>query len=249
MFFAHNWTACLTAAFFLISNAVFASDRLIVVADEWPPFSGDSLPGQGISIDVTRAVLERAGFEVETAILPWSRVVSGGKSGEYDIITSLFLDPEMQGAFLYSDPFFDTQVKFISKKGAGARFDDITSLEGYSIAVGTGFLYAPEFDGADNLDKFEVTTTLQGVQMVAAGRIDLTLDSTHVIEHSIIMADPALRDQIEYLEPALAEQRIHMAVSKLRPDHESVVAAFNSALAEMQADGSLSALLKKHSSD
>ncbi|MGZ2259060.1 substrate-binding periplasmic protein [Roseobacter sp. A03A-229] len=247
--FANHLLASLMLGLALLTGPLAAQDKLIVVADEWPPFSGDSLPGQGISIDVTRAVLERAGFTVETAILPWSRVVSGAKAGEYDVVTSLFLDAEMQQALTYSDPFFKTQVKFVRRKGAPIRFDGLESLTPHVIAVGTGFLYEPEFDKADFLNKFEVTTTLQGVQMVAAGRVDLTLDSTHVVAHSILTGDPDLLEQIEFIEPSLAEQEIHMAVSKHRPDHADIVAAFDAALSDMQADGSLAALLQKHAVD
>ncbi|MCV3272125.1 substrate-binding periplasmic protein [Roseobacter sinensis] len=237
------------ASLMLSMPPLLAQERLTVVADEWPPFSGESLPGMGISIDVTRAVLTRAGFEVDTAILPWSRVVSGARAGDYDVVTSLFLDDEMQKALTYSEPFFRTEVKFVRKKGAAITYDGLQSLAPYTIAVGTGFLYEPEFDRAEFLTKFEVTTTLQGVQMVAAGRVDLTLDSTHVVTHSILEEDPELLAQIEFLDPSLANQEIHMAVSKRRPDHEQIVASFNAALSEMRADGSLAVLLQKHAVD
>ncbi|WP_299868164.1 ABC transporter substrate-binding protein [uncultured Roseobacter sp.] len=241
--------AWLIAIFVLCNGVVVAEERLLVVADEWPPFSGEGLPGRGISIDVTRAVLERAGYEVDTAILPWSRVVSGAKSGEYDIVTSLFLDAEMQKSVFYSEPFFETQVQFVRQKGSDIAYDGLESLQSYVIAVGAGFLYEASFDNADYLNKFEVTTTLQGLQMVAAGRVDLTLDSAHVVRHSMQLTDDALEDQLEFLEPALTKQQIHMAVSRLRPDHASIVTDFNAALADMRADGSLDALLKKHSAD
>lgn len=245
-----NWCCAWLMALSVFGNGVAsAEERLLVVADEWPPFSGDGLPGQGISIDVTRAVLERAGYAVDTAILPWSRVVSGAKSGDYDIVTSLFLDAEMQKSVFYSEPFFETQVQFVRQKDTAVTYDGLQSLQPYVIAVGAGFLYETEFDNADYLKKFEVTTTLQGLQMVAAGRVDLTLDSTHVVRHSMLLADDDLQEQLEFLEPALTKQQIHMAVSRLRPDHASIVADFNAALTDMRADGSLDALLEKHSTD
>ena len=185
----------------VVGTSATADDALVIVADEWPPFSGESLPGQGVSLDVTRAVLSRAGYQVETAILPWSRVVSGAKSGEYDVVTSLFLDAEMQESLFYSDPFFETQVQFLQRAGGAISFDGLSSLEPYGIAVGAGFLYEPEFDAAENLNKFEVNTALQGVQMVAAGRIVLTLGSVNVIRHSILIEDPALWVRIECLDP------------------------------------------------
>ncbi|GFE48894.1 amino acid ABC transporter substrate-binding protein [Roseobacter cerasinus] len=241
-----RWMTCLSAALTLSASSAFATEKLLVVADEWPPFSGATLPNMGISLDVTQAVLVRAGYQVELAILPWTRVVSGAKSGEYDIITSLFLDTEFEKSLTYSDPFFTTEVKFVRKAGSDIVFDGLDSLKPYVIAVGTGFLYEPEFDSATYLNKFEVTTAIQGVRMVAAGRVDLTLDSTDVIRHAIQSEAPQLIDQVELFGPPLATPEIHMAVSKTRTDHEEIAAAFNAALVEMKADGSLDALLQKH---
>lgn len=197
-------------------------------------------------MDVTNAVLTRAGYQVDAAILPWPRIVHGAKNAEYDIVTSLFLDTEMQAFLNYSDPFYETEIRFVQKKGSAARYDGLASLTDYTIAVGAGFLYEPAFDAADFLNKFEVATTFQGLQMVAAGRVDLTLDSMDVVRHSILLGAPALMDQIETLDPPLATQHVHMAVSLSRPDHAKIVADFNATLAEMRADGSLADLLEKH---
>lgn len=244
-----RWITCLSAAAALGAWPVFANEKLLVVADEWPPFSGAMLPNNGVSLDVTEAVLIRAGYEVEVAILPWTRVVSGAKSGQYDIITSLFLDTDLQKSLTYSEPFFKTEVKFVRKAGSDIVFENLESLKPYTIAVGTGFLYEPEFDSATYLNKFEVTTAIQGVRMVAAGRVDLTLDSTDVIQHAIRSEAPQLLEQVEVFGPPLATPEIHMAVSKARADHKDIADAFNAALVEMRADGSLDALLQKHALD
>ncbi len=224
-----------------------AREPISLVADEWPPFSGSDLPGLGIAMDVTTAVLTRAGYQVDAAILPWPRIVYGAKTAEYDIVTSLFLDAEMQEFLHYSDPFYDTEVRFVQKKGGDALYDGLASLTEYTIAVGADFLYEPAFDAADFLNKVEVATTFQGMQMVVVGRVDLTLDSLDVVRHSIQLGDPALFEQIEMLEPPLTTQQIHMAVSLSRPDHRQIVSDFNATLAEMRADGSLADLLAKHS--
>lgn len=223
-----------------------AQTKIVIVADEWPPFSGNDLPGQGIAIDVSRSVLERAGYAVDIEILPWARVVDGAKSGEHDAVTSLFLDEEMQKSLAYADPFLETRVRFVQRKGAGIEITDLDSLRPYQIVVGKGYLYEPDFDAADYLDKFEVTTLIQGVRMVAAGRADLTLDSEHVVRHAIRVEDPSLAGEVELLDKTLATQRIHIAFSRSRDDHATIVADFNRTLAEMQADGSLDAVLEKH---
>ena len=234
---------------FLFFHALFAhasAERLSVVADEWPPFSGENLPEQGISIDVIRTVLARAGYESSSEILPWGRIMSGAQTGEYDIVGSLFFDPELNSVIAYSDPFFTTEIRFVRATGSSATYSDLPSLAPYSIAVGIGFLYEDEFDRDESLRKVDVTTTLQGLRMVASGRVDLTLDSEHVVQYSIENEDPNLRDRLEFVGPAIATRNIHMGVSRSLPNYEQIIADFNRALAEMREDGALDALLKKH---
>ncbi|WP_298916890.1 transporter substrate-binding domain-containing protein [uncultured Roseobacter sp.] len=233
----------------LATTPGMAQDSLLIVADEWPPFSGQNLPDKGLSLDITRTALTRAGYDVEVAVLPWARIMSGAQTGEYDVITSLFRDPEIQKVMTYSEPFFETTVRFVQRKGGPITFEGLNSLQAYRIAVAAGYVYEEAFDTADFLDKIEVTTPIQGLRMVAAGRVDLTLDSMEVVRHSIRLQDPDILDQIEFLDPALARQEIHMAVSGFRDDHNRIVSDFNAALQEMREDGSLARLLKKHQID
>lgn len=238
---------CATIALSIFAaTASQAAEPVTLVADEWPPFSGNDLPGKGLAIDVTRTVLERAGYEVQAAILPWARIVDGAKTGEYDITTSLFADVEMEKYLHYAEPFYTTEVRFIRRKGEDIVFDGLESLQPYSIAVGSGFLYEPGFDAAEYLNKFEVTTTLQGIQMLAAGHVDLTLDSADVLRHSMQLGGEDLEGKLEMMDPPVTRQDIHMAVSRSRSDHTKIVEDFNRVLREMKSDGSLATLLAKH---
>ena len=235
----------------LLLGSVFArpaeaETTITVVADEWPPFSGETLPNKGLSIDVITTVLERAGYSVQSEILPWGRIMDGARRGEYDIIGSLFLDEELQQFMTYSRPYFETRVKFVRRVGKTHTYSDLNSLRPYKIAVGEGFLYESGFDAADYLDKLSVTTTLQGLRMVAANRVDLTLDSEHVIEFLLQSDAPELTSLIEFIEPPIASREIHMAVRNSLPNQDKVVADFNEELQNLIDDGSLQQLLKRH---
>lgn len=222
------------------------AEPITVVADEWPPFSGEQLPHQGISLDVIGTVLRRAGYDVKTEILPWARIMDGSRRGEYDVVGSLFFDAEVAEYMTYSDPFFSTEVRFAKQSGSDHTVSSLESLGPYSIAVGDGFLYEENFDRAENLDKIVVTTALQGLQMVAHGRADLTLDSVEVLQHAILNDDPSIAGRIDFLPYVLASHDIHMAVRNSLPVKDQVVKDFNRVLAEMNADGSLAELLRKH---
>lgn len=235
-----------TAVLLGCAGTAQAEPAIRVVVDDWPPFGGENLPEGGISLDVITTVLERAGYDVTTEILPFARILNGAQSGIYDVVGNLFLEEDLQAYLTYSDPFYETEVRFVRQTGRDHSFTDIESLRPYTIAVGEGYLYEEDFDHADSLKKVVVTTTIQGVRMVASGRVDLTLDSTDVIDYAIRTEDPALAEQIEYLPRALTAQRIHMAVRSDFPGRDRLLADFNSVLADMRADGSLDRLLAKH---
>ena len=107
-------------------------------------------------------------------------------------------------------------------------------------------MYEDSFDRADYLNKVAVTTAAQAVSMVAYGRADLTLDSVDVIEHIISVDDPALSERVAFAPGILASQKLHMAVRTDMEGSAQIVEDFNRVLAEMQADGSLRALLSRH---
>ena len=219
---------------------------LTVVADEWPPFSGAALPNGGMSLDVISAVLRRAGYRVETRVVPWARIMDGARSGQFDIVGSLFADDALAQFLTYGAPFYSTQVRLVQPAGGHHTFTTVEALRPYSIAVGDGFLYEDRFDRADDLDKVVVTTTLQAVQMVAHGRVDLTLDSVDVISHILSVDAPDLADRVAFAPGVLAVQDLHMAVRTDMEGSARIVADFNTTLADMRADGSLDALLSRH---
>lgn len=230
----------------LLSSTVRSQETIRVVADEWPPFSGEALPGKGISIDVITEVLTRAGYRVESEILPWARIMGEARSGNFDVIGSLFSDPEIAEFMTYGDPFYQTKVQFLRRSGTEHQITEFADLHKFSIAVGDGFLYSPEFDRAKDLNKVVVATALQGIQMVAFDRADLTLDSVEVLEHSIVQSKSDLAERVEFLPFVLTTHGVHMAIRNSHPDAAKVVADFNRVLAKMEGDGSLQRLLSKH---
>jgi len=49
-----------------------------LAVSEWPPFTGEHLPGNGIGTDTLRQMLGRAGYQLELVWLPWTRAVRDG---------------------------------------------------------------------------------------------------------------------------------------------------------------------------
>ncbi|MEM6988097.1 MAG: transporter substrate-binding domain-containing protein, partial [Pseudomonadota bacterium] len=101
-------------------SLVQAGNTVRAVVDEWAPFGGQDLPNRGISLDVMDAVLTRAGYQMDAEIVPWERALSGTQNGSYDVIGNLFPGPETAEFLYFSDPIYETEVKFVQRRGGGA---------------------------------------------------------------------------------------------------------------------------------
>ncbi len=236
----------LLAVLFSFLNTVALAEKLVVVADEWPPFSGERLPNKGISPHIIKTVLEKAGYEIDIKILPWARIMHGSKNGEFDIIGSLFYSEELLPYMDYSDSYYDTDIVFVKKKGSNISYKDLDSLRPYKIAVGDGFLYEPEFDQANYLNKVVATTTLQCIQLVAFGRADITLDSIDVLKYTIENDAKEVKSDLEYIPKKLTTQPLYMAVNNQLKNHKKIIDDFAKTLRLMKKDGSYHKLLKAH---
>ena len=174
--------------------------------------------------------------------------MDGARTGSFDIIGSLFYDASLEQYLTYADPFYETDIKFVVPAGSDFAYTTLDDLKPYSVAVGDGFLYEDNFDKNSDLNKLVVTTTLQGIQMVAHGRADLTLDSVDVVNYAIHQEDPGLADKVSFAPGVLTTQNIHMAVRNNLDGKDQLISKFNQILSEMRQDGSLDEMLKKHKS-
>jgi len=225
-----------------------AGELVRLAVDPWAPFGGETLPGGGLSPDIISTVLERAGYRVESYIVPWARALDGVKTGDYDLLGSLFFDAELETFLSFSVPYHETDIRFIKRVDSPFAFSSIQALEGLTIAVGDGYLYEEAFDNASELDKHVVTTVLQGLRMVAGGRVDLTLDSVDVLDHLLHVEDPSLAARLEYVPGTLARRGVRFAIRDDFPGKDRLLEAFERELLALQADGALETLRTRHAS-
>ena len=233
----------ITIIFACFLSIASTAEKLVVVADEWPPFSGERLPNKGISPHIITSVLRKAGYEVDVKILPWARIMHGAKNNEFDIVGSLFYSEDLLPFMEYSDPYYDTDIVFVKKKSSTITYTNLKELTPHRIAVGDGFLYSPAFDNANYLNKIIATTTLQCVQLVAHDRADITLDSIDVLNYTLDNEAKEIKNKLEYMTPKLSTQSLYMAVNNSLANRKKIIDDFSTTLNAMKLDGTYQALI------
>ncbi|WP_271410244.1 substrate-binding periplasmic protein [Pseudomonas sp. Q1-7] len=230
----------------LLACAGAHAETLRMAADVWPPFTDARLPGNGLAAELVSTALKRAGHRAEYVEVPWARVLRGVQVGEYDLVVSAWYSEERARFGQFSQPYLTNRVLFLKRKGTVVDYQGPEDLKRYSIAVVRGYSYLPSFDADTTLNKVPVMGFPMGARMLAAGRVQLTLEDELVARSYLNRELSGIREQLEFLPRPLSENGLHILVRRSHPRHRQLVEAFDQAMQTMREDGTYQAIFARH---
>lgn len=221
---------------------------LKLASSSWPPYADKTMPEKGFGMDMVTQVLKRAGYTTEITIASWPRVLQGTSIGIYDAIPTAWYTPERDKALYYSDPYFENVIRLVKLRSRPIKARSLADLDGLLVGYVTDYAYGEAFNKATNIVKIPSNHVIQNLMLLQRGKIDLTLGDRWVIRYELTNYMPNSIQDFEFIGKPVAKRHLHLAVSRTRPDHKQIVAAFNKALKEMKADGSYEKILDKYRS-
>ncbi|MEE9589648.1 MAG: transporter substrate-binding domain-containing protein [Hyphomicrobiaceae bacterium] len=179
-------------AVLLLKTATAYGETLIMVADDFPPWTiidknDDNVRISGIDVEFVTEIAKRMNFDIELKNCPFKRCLRLMELGEADIQTSLLRRSEREKYMHY----FETPYKTITRKVFYLRkestirirtYDDLSAL---NVGAILGFNYFPEFDSDQKISKTPIIRLKQAVRMLEAGRIDTFVSSESVGDYVI----------------------------------------------------------------
>ena len=239
----------LSLLFALLPWGAALAEHLRLAGDSWPPFTDQSLPNNGLAVDLVSSALQRAGHSTEYVEVPWARVLRGLQQGDYDLIVAAWYSAERTRYGLFSEPYLVNRIRFLRRAGMPIEYTGLDGLQPFSIAVVRGYSYDGAFDAAEQLTKVLVLEFAMGARMLAAGRVQLTLEDELVARHHLNRDLREIRDALEFVETPLSENGLHILVRRSHPLHQQIVREFNQAIRAMRADGSYQRIYRRHGLD
>ena len=232
-------------AMLLVTQGAMAQ-KLRMAADAWAPYADVSLLNGGLSTDLIRTALTRAGYTTEYEQVPWARAIHGLSEGRYDILINAWYSKDRTQIGEFSGEYLVNRLRFLKRKTSNIEYQTLGQLHSYSIAVVRSYAYWPAFDNDAELKKVPVASFSTAVRMLAAGRVDLTIEDEYAARLALSREPDEVRDNVEFVSGSLSENGLHILVSLKNPDHEKIVADFDKAIAAMKADGTYDKLFKLH---
>ena len=233
----------------LLASGAARAELLRVTGSLWSPYLDDELPNGGLAADLVRTALTRAGYEVEGSAEPWSRAYEGAAIGVYDVVAAIWQNEERGEDLIFSNPYLLNDVIFMSRQGVLGNYRTLNDLTSYRIGVVRGYAYDDAFDNHPDLFRVTNNHLIQNLLLLRQGRLDVVVGDKWSILHQISVFMP---DDIGYfvaLPKPLARRAVRLGVSRQNPNAQEIVAAFDKAIAEMQADGSYDEIVKRHTTE
>ncbi|MGY4533996.1 polar amino acid transport system substrate-binding protein [Pseudomonas sp. TE3786] len=230
----------------LACSASVNAESLRLVANTWPPFNDVNLLNNGLSSDLVITALKRAGYSSAYFQVPWARVLYGVQAADYDIVVSAWYDAERATYGVFSQPYLINRIRFLRRKGTDTRFRSLSDLGTASIAVVRGYSYQQAFDADTQLVKVPVVDFAMGARMLAAGRVQLTLEDELVARHYFQHELQSIEPQLEFLPKPLSENGLHILVRSSHPHAREIVERFDRAMQAMRDDGSYAKIFAAH---
>jgi arginine/ornithine transport system substrate-binding protein len=237
----------------LAAGSVQAKDWKVVrigVEGAYPPFSYTTADGklEGFDIDIARALGKAMGVEVKLVPQDWDGIIPALLARKYDaIIASMTITEERKKKVAFSNKYYNTPAKFVTKKGSVKEFTKDT-LKGKTVGVQratTHDSYLTDNYGKDVEIKRYASQDDAYLDM-AAGRLDFLLADSVALSDGFLKK-PEGKD-FEFVGPDMTEERwfgVGAGIACRKKDTD-LVEMFNKAIDQIRADGTYKKIQDKY---
>jgi cystine transport system substrate-binding protein len=193
----------------------------------------------GYDVEVMEAVAEELGVDVEFQETQWDAIFAGLEAGRFDVIANqVSITDERKAAYDFSMPYTVSPGVIVVADG-DRGIDSFEDLQGKTTAQSlTSNWYELAQDSGANVEAVEGWA--QSVTLLKQGRVDATInDKLTFLDYQQTEGDTGL----EIVAETADEARNAFA---FRKGSDSLVAAVDTALGDLRADGTLAEISEKY---
>jgi len=231
-----------------VAKADTLPDTLVLVTDNYEPYSSTQNNGSGVIADIVRAAFAAVNVKVEYRFASWQRCEILVASGEAYGAIPYFKNEERELHFDFSVPILYGFTRFYynnKRFPEGLNWHTLEDFQGYRMGGILGYWYMPEYRDF-NLDIHLVNTEEQNFIKLAKDRIDFALTGQPIAERIIRNLPDDLRDTISALEKPESKDAFYVLVSRTYPEASRYNALMTEGLKKIIASGDYLDILSRY---
>jgi polar amino acid transport system substrate-binding protein len=198
----------------------------------------------GVFIELTKTIAERAGLQVEITVIPPKRAINDFSEKQMDVLfPALDVNFSPEKMPLKSSELIYVKKDFVFTPKGSALLATLKDLEGKTVGITLGYPYVRELTENPLIRIESAQSDELSAKMLEAGRTQAFV----VEEKSGLKAfeNTGLKDKIQY-DPSrpLSQQDVYYAFQKDEKG-ENLDRIFSKTLAEMKQDGTFAKIMQK----
>ena len=218
-------------------------EKTLVVATHatFPPYEfyeGDKIVG--IDIEIMQAIADKIGYDMEVVDMEFGSIITAVATGKADVGAAGITKTEERAKSVNFTESYATGIQSVIVKDGGtvATLED---LKGEAIKIGvqqdtTGDIYATGEFGEDHMVRFNKGA--DAVQALSTGKCDAV-----IIDNGPAQVFVDLNEGLSLLDSPYTEEEYSYEISY---DNQELYELVNNALKELQADGTVQAIIDKY---
>lgn len=239
--------AALLAACGSSAKPAAAEEKTLIVATNvaFPPYEYyENEKAVGIDIDIMQAICDKLGYKMQVDDMEFGSIIIAVQTGKADVgAGGLTITEERKQSVDFATPYETTVQMIITLKGSELTEGAQLEAEGasYKIAVQqdtTGDYYASDLETAGKATVERYKSAADAVLALTSGKVDCV-----VVDGGPAAEFVARDDTLTTFESACTKEEYGFCFAK---DNTELFEAFDAALKEMLADGTVDAVFAKY---
>lgn len=220
----------------------------LATGDDYAPFTGKTLAGQGMLTQVVRAALAEQGAEITLDWLPWKRGYLKAARVEYDAAFPYVHSAEREAEFLYSAPIYLAEQFIFSRSGDAIELSDLPAMSGRRLCHPLGW-QVPEairqLIEQGVLRRHSPLGLQECARLLLLRRDDLFIADQHLGE-SALRSTGAESSAFHRSQAAFEHSTLHFIVSRQHPRAAELIERFDLGLEALKASGDYQRLIERY---
>ena len=235
----------ITCVFFIALPTSLMARNISMLAVEWTPHFGSSLPEDGLTSAIVRTAFKTGGHSSEIKFVPWTQALKEVRAGNSDVIMGAYLNNKHETDFYYSEAIYFLDTGLIARPGLNKNsYSSLDDLSPYSIGVSRGWAYSEEFDAATYLNKEVAANPNLNIRKLFRGRIDMAVMNFDLFRHEAKKEGFCVAN-VEFIQPPLESNALYIMASRKIPDYQAVIEDFNRGLDVIRKNGTFQRIVDR----
>lgn len=219
----------------------------LVTGDDYPPFTGKSLPNHGLASDIVTRAFKLMQLPVELDFRPWKRGYADTLNGTYLGTFPYGRNEEREKHFHYSEPLYRFGQYFFTLANSGIVYESEKDLQGTRICLPQGYnpTVLQQFVDNGTVKLVRPSTMDACFRMLLKKRADI-VRVNNFVGWSLVDSVLGQRDNIRMLPKPVRESIEHFIVPRNQEDGEALIRDFNLALQQLRDDGVIDTAIAEH---